>query len=103
MIQDINSIFNNQYKSKAPAENDVIIEIKNDSILIAVNNGTISFPGYMSDAKINNYLFSIDNTNYFSGTLKNKDGYEFYSIRELRNKAGKESVFAAITAYHLCS
>lgn len=103
MIQDIDNTFYNQYKNTEAGENDVIIEIVNDSILLAFSNGTIVFPVYSDNVTVNNYLFTIDKTNYFSGTLKNKNGYEFYNIRNLRDKGSKTSVFAAITAYHLCS
>ncbi len=103
MIQDINKHFNNQYKSIRPNENDFVIEILGDSVLIEICDGRIIFPTVSQASETGVYLFSIEDKNYFSGKIADNNNYEYQNVRKLREIGDKASVFAAITAYHICS
>lgn len=103
MIQDINTSFDNQYKSILPCADDIIICIENDLILMNITCGKITFPEVSEAEQTGNFLFSLSGKNYFSGSVRDTDKYTYYSIRSLREIKDKPSVFAAITAYHICT
>lgn len=103
MIQNINLPFDNQYKNTIPTDEDFVICIENDNILLNISNGKITFPTVSETQITGHYLFNLGGKNFFSGELQEDGIYSFYSIRSLRQLKDKPNVFAAITAYHICS
>ncbi len=103
MIQNINLPFDNQYRNTVPADDDLIICIEDDKILLNISNGKIKFPTSDEAEKTEYYLFNLGGKNFFSGKIQENDSYSFYNIRSLRQLKDKPYVFAAITAYHICS
>ncbi len=103
MIHNINETFDNQYKKVPPSDNDILIYIKDGSILINCDNNTITYPTVGEAASVHEYLFSIGEKSYFSGLIEENEKFSFHSIRELRNLSPKTAVFAGICAYHISS
>ncbi len=103
MIQDINAVFDNQYKNAAAAKDDKGICIKNGKVLLSVTKGFISLPDACEADETGRYLFSVGNKKFFSVEMDERNNYLFYNIRDIRSLAPKDTVFAAITAYHICN
>ena len=115
MIQDIfPSKLNNSYKADVvPTSDDLIILHQDGKILLKVDeeNSSITFPSskdFSIDLNLI-YFFEIDGINFFyntnpvseNGTFP--EGYQFYTMRQIRNEYlhPKHYVFAAYTAIHL--
>ena len=113
MIQDIfPSKLDNHYVDEAAKEQDFVLRIDGDGrLLVKIEDGQITFP---TGAQISGdgaaYLFSVDEAKYFleggrkGGLLQNgenPDGYEFRSLRELRDSCVGKELLVAFTAYHL--
>ena len=107
MIQDIGpSRLNNSYVPRLPAIADAVLLFDDSGRLLArVREGVLCFPSVKevpADGAL--YLFSVDETGYF---LAEKDrnepfpGFEFFTIRELRDTGTGKELFAAFTAWHL--
>ena len=105
MIQDIYpSRLDNSYKNCTPNSNDTLIFFDKDGkLLTKIVNGSLSFTAG-NDTTEAVYLFSIDDKRYFLALnvqCHSEDGYEYRTIRELRDKCSGKELFAAFTAYHL--
>ena len=107
MIQDIYpSRLNNAYCNCEIIDNDVLLVFDKDGkILIGEKDGDICFllgkEAYNRDSI---YLFSMDETRYFllkQETDFKKEGFEYYTIRDVRDKFSGKEVFAVFTGYHL--
>ena len=85
-----------------------------DNLLFFNKEGKIFLGGqddnivYLSGADKGNgdtiYLFSLDDTRYFLSMTEQeitKEGFAYYTIREVRDRFFGKEVFAAFTAYHL--
>ncbi|MCR5474408.1 MAG: NAD(+) diphosphatase [Lachnospiraceae bacterium] len=105
MIQDIGpSRLHNQYKNIKPSEEDLVLAFdKEGKILTKVSEEGLEFTradlaGY--DAI---YFFSVDEDRYFMSLSATPvlEGYEYRSVRQLRDEGCGKELFAAFTAYHL--
>lgn len=103
MIQDINAVFDNQYRQILPSPHDSGICIKDGRILLKITKGNISLPPVSEAKEIGVYLFSLNSVNFFEVKMEESDNYLFYSIRDIRNLSPKSTVFAVMTAYHICN
>lgn len=107
MIQDIYpSRLNNAFCNCEINDNDALFAFDKDGkILIGEKDGNICF---LSGKEALNrdaiYLFSLDETRYFllkQETDFKKEGFEYYSIRDVRDRFSGKEVFAVFTGYHL--
>ncbi len=105
MIQDIYpSRLDNSFKNLLPDNRDYLLYFDDEGrLLTKIEGGYLSFTeaSGKSDAV---YLFSLDDRRYFLSVKEYEcltEGYEFRSLRELRDKCTGKEVFAAFTAYHL--
>ena len=108
MIQDIEpSRLDNTFTPQAPrAEDSVLLFDRDGRLLVSIRDGEIGFTaGKDVPAGSSVYLFSVDGQKYFCMLPPAEDslpGFEFRSVRELRDSAGGgKELFAAFTAYHL--
>ena len=107
MIQDIYpSRLYNEFHKYEMADNDICLFYDAEGrLLIKEENGRISFT-HGSDARGRQsiFLFSVDDSRFFlapDGSMFQKDGYAYKTIREIRDTLSGKEVFAAFTAYHL--
>lgn len=105
MIQDIYpSRLDNSFKNCTLSNRDYLLFFdKEGKLLTKIENGCLSFTAGMETAEAV-YLFSVDDKRYFMSVSKrsdSSDGYEFRTIRELRDNCTGKEHFAAFTAYHL--
>ena len=107
MIQDISpDRFNNAYIPAVPKENDYVLLFDDDGRLpVRIRDGRICFTtGRDVSAKETVYLFSVNQTPFFlsagAGEIRTA-GFEYRSIREMRDFSRGTELFAAFTAYHL--
>ena len=107
MIQDIEpSRLDNSFMPLVPrAEDRVLLYDAGGKVLVRTENGTIRFTaGSDVPAGGTAYLFSVDGDRYFCALAPMETalpGFEFRSVRELRDAGGGKELFAAFTAYHL--
>ena len=113
MIQDIYpSKLHNEYADFSISEGDSLFVFDDEGrAYVGDNEGTMVFAtgaDFVSAASENDphpiYLFSVNEKRYFLAlSLKNfeKEGFNFLTIREIRDRFSGEEVFAAFTAYHL--
>ncbi|MBR6165387.1 MAG: NAD(+) diphosphatase [Clostridia bacterium] len=109
MIQDIApSRLNIAYAPEIPcAEDTVLLFDETGRLCVRIQGGALSFPASrdipMPDGGMT-YLFSVDHVRFFlapQGTEVRLPGYEYKTLRELRELAAGRNLFAAFTAYHL--
>ena len=107
MIQDIfPSKLYNEYKNFEMGREDFLLIFDNEGkILLGDEDGQIRFltGEDISGGKIV-YLFSVDEKKYFllaENTTFTKEGFSYYSIRDVRDKFSGKEVYAVFTAYHL--
>ena len=107
MIQDIYpSKLNNEFHKYTVSDEDYLLIFDQEGkLLVGGSAGEMTFTVGAdicdSDAV---YLFSIDDTRYFLTLSVNefeKDGFEFLTVRQIRDRFIGKEVFAAFTAYHL--
>ncbi len=107
MIQDISpDRMNIAFSSVVPDEDDFILLFSNDGkLLTGIRDGRLCFTtGREAPADGAVYLFSVNDTRFFlsSGVeITAAPGYEYRSVRELRDLVCGTELFAAFTAYHL--
>ena len=107
MIQDIDpSRLNNAFALRIPQAKDTILVFDDDGrLLVRTDDGRIRFTtGSDVPAKDAIYLFSVDEDRYFCIPEPETNafpGFEFRTVRELRDTGGGKELFAAFTAYHL--
>ena len=108
MIQDIEpSRLDNAFIPHVLRAGDsVLLFDKEGKILVSIRDGRIRFTtGNDVPADGTVYLFSVDGQRYFCVLAPAEEplpGFEFRSVRDLRDIAGEEKeLFAAFTAYHL--
>ena len=97
---------NNAFISAVPDENDYILLFDDDGrLLIRILDGRICFTtGKDASAENAVYLFSVNHTRFFlSAGIAEAPlaGFEYRTIRELRDLSQGTELFAAFTAYHL--
>lgn len=101
MIQDINSLFYNQYKPEKPTESDLVLCCKNNAVLCAESNGRLCFPTVGEMKTVGEYLFSIGEARYFAGESDEFADYAYCNVRTVANHPDREQAFAAVTGAHL--
>ena len=100
--------FDNAYKNIAPSLESRIMCFEGESLYVHYDEERkeLSFPLHEeTKARETIYLFSIDEATYFySRDRISCEGYDLYSMRELRGLELKENkdIFAIYSAYHLC-
>ena len=108
MIQDIHpDIFNNQYKTTEPAQDDLAICFVGEEIYLYYDqdNKQITLPR-VKDFEIEKYtyIFSINNENYYliEGTCLNSK-YDLFPTNKLRQieLLSNTMIFSLYNAYHL--
>ena len=107
MIQDIHpSRLDNSYKNHTLSGEDYLLCFDSEGRLLSrTENSSLSFTTG-SDVSVQTalYLFSVDDKRYFLAYNSpdcTADGYEYRTIRELRDTTEGKELFAAFTAYHL--
>lgn len=107
MIQDIfPSRLDNSFKNLSPVDEDLLIIFNSEGRICLGKSGTdILFPK-CSEIKAAGfvYLFSLDEKRFFLSLDEDtfeKEGFLFYSIREVRDHFSGKEVYAVFTAYHL--
>ena len=107
MIQDIEpSRLDNTFVPGVPRAEDYVLLFDNEGRLFTgIEDGRIRFTtGNDVPAENTVYLFSVDGAGYFCALDPAEaalPGFEFLSVRELRDAGGGKELFAAFTAYHL--
>ena len=107
MIQDIEpSRLDNTFTPRVPrAEDRVLLFDADGRLLVSVQDSGIRFTaGKDVPADGTVYLFSVDGDRYFCALAPAENalpGYEFRTVRELRDAGSGKELFAAFTAYHL--
>ena len=107
MIQDIYpSRLNNRYFPHKISDEDTLISFNDEGkILIGNKDGKAIFPttkGIEKEDAV--YLFSLDDERFFlllNETKAIEDGFEYFTVREVRDRFAGKEVFAIFTAYHL--
>ena len=107
MIQDIApDRLNNAYSTQTPHEEDPVLAFDEAGrILAGLRDGRICFTtGREIPVADTVYLFSLNETRFFL-SLQSAEislpGFEYRTIRELRDLGQGTELFAAFTAYHL--
>ena len=107
MIQDIYpSKLHNEYHAYEIRDTDRVFAFNSQGkVMLGDRDGKIMFLSGkgVKDGKCV-YLFSVDETRYFlklQSTEETEEGFEYYSIREVRDRFEGKEVFAVFTAYHL--
>lgn len=119
MLQDLSfGRLYNEYKDLAPSQEDVVICVREDSVLLKRNeDDSLELPRYSQVGKWlsddweswNNdrfhYIFRLQDQNFFlfMGTAGScvDENYHYETARQLRQLQSKEICFAALTAWHL--
>ena len=107
MIQDIApDRLDNAFAVHVPGEEDYILLFSHDGKLFSgVQDGRIRFTtGKEAPAGAAVYLFSVNEDRFFAklqGTEIRLPGFEYRTVRELRDLGQGKELFAAFTAYHL--
>ena len=107
MIQDIfPSKLNNEYKNQEVKDEDYVLVFDEKGRLYVGEDSGKMLLTTKNDVKTDKviYLFSIDDENYFlcnEYVEINKEGFSYYTIRELRDKYSGKDIMAMFTAYHL--
>ena len=105
MIQDIYpSRINISYRAHEITDKDHLFVFNSEGkILLGKEDDKIVFPK-SADKSDAIYLFSIGEEKFFLSTKTVEDppeGFEYYTVREVRKLFSGKEVFAAFTAYHL--
>lgn len=106
MLQDIRpSVFNNQFKPRAPKPGDGILVFGRNTVLAKAEEGVLAIPRYPQlDASIEDFLFYIDDVAYYAPKMDCPlDGFEMMSIRSVFTMLPKDVPFAIATGYHIHS
>ena len=107
MIQDISpSRLDNSFRPRSLEPGDSLLCFDSEGRLLAdISGGVIRFPAAgEASADKTVYAFSVDDRAFFIALSEHKcsaEGFEYYTVRELRDRAGGKELFAAFTGYHL--
>lgn len=102
MIQDISpSRLLNSWQQMQPQLDSFVMCFCEGKLLAALTEEGLQFPRYRECDNAACYLFSVDDEAFFLGAAAALDGFQFYSMRELRDRCAGKYLYAAFTAYHL--
>lgn len=106
MIQDIfPSKMDISFKNLHPSKNSVILAFSEGKLLCREGEDDVIFPGYEEFDCDAQYLFSVDEDEFFIcfDEVEHPSEYEYVAVMELRRKkrATNKSLFVAFTAFHL--
>ena len=107
MIQDIYpSRLRNEYNNYAIREEDRLLAFDSDGKILAKDTGGEALFLSGKDCGENDtvYLFSLDETRFFLKMGDQpiiKEGYEHYSVRDVRDRFSQKDAFVVFTGYHL--
>ena len=112
MIQDIYpSRLYNEFRKCEIEENDyLLIFDKDGKVLVKEDDGRLLFSTKKQIGDVENtYLFSVDEQKYFLAlddksvdtAALEKEGFVYLTVRELRDHADGNEIYAGFTAYHL--
>lgn len=107
MIQDIYpSKLKNEYIPDMISDRDTLFFFDTEGkVLLSSSEGKTVFPsGSDGKGRATIYLFSLDDTKCFlalGNEVIQKDGFQYYNIRDVRDRFEGKEVFAIFTAYHL--
>ncbi len=103
MIQDIQpKRFHNEYTPRPCQDTDVVFIFRGKELQMReLPDGSLQFPtGQECAGQALQYLFSIDDCAFYSGTAP-VPGYDFQALRLLRRCQPQDLCFAGMTAWHL--
>ena len=109
MIQDIapSRLYNEYHPYELRDEDYVCIFDNTGKMYLNISDGRINY-ARGSDIATNNssaaiYLLALDDKRFFlvQDTTLNLTGYDYYEIRDIRDKAEGPEVYVCFTAYHL--
>lgn len=103
MIQDIApSRLYNSWQNKAPRPESILMCFQEGRLLAAVTEDGLRFPKYAESGADAAFLFSVDNEDFFLAEMPEAPaGFQYYTMRELRDRCEGKYLYAAFTAYHL--
>ncbi len=106
MIQDIApKVYKLEYRDIRPQKGDTVLYFNSEGKILTGNDGNVlTFPDVGYEGEDTVYLFSIDDDRFFlyrGDEDKAKSGWQYRSLRDLREWGSGPEVFAAFTAYHL--
>ena len=102
MIQDISpSRLLNSWQQMQPQPDSFVMCFCEGKLLAALTEEGLQFPRYRECGNAACYLFFVDDKAFFLGDAAGLDGFQFYSMRELRDRCAGKYLYAAFTAYHL--
>ena len=107
MIQDIApDRLDNTYEARTPRAEDRVLLFDGDGRLcVMLRQGTVIFPAgrdVPADGAV--FLFAVNNTGFFLAPQEVRvslPGFEYRTVRELRDSGSGAGLFAAFTAFHL--
>lgn len=112
MIQDIapKRFMNAWKKDKIAAKESFVVHFAGRKLLCKTVDGVLTLPtrGLFADEDARfRYLFAIDETEFYmlldDDGERAMDGWEYADINLFRTAQPKETAFAAVSAWHLCS
>ena len=106
MIQDIfPSRLDNSFQTKLPQPDSRIMCFQDGRLLASVRDNVLHIPQYRALSLHDSapvYLFSVDDEPFFlAEAAAVPAGYQYYPIRELRDRCAGKYLYAAFTAHHL--
>ena len=107
MIQDIApDRLDNAFTFRHPREEDrMLVFDSGGKLLVRARDGMLSFPGGRDVSRSGAvYLFAVNESFFFLSPQEAEislPGFEYRTIRELRDLGRSKELFAAFTAYHL--
>ena len=102
MIQDISpSRLLNSWQQMQSQPDSFVMCFCEGKLLAALTEEGLQFPRYRECGNAACYLFSVDDEAFFLGDAAGLDGFQFYSMRDLRDRCAGKYLYAAFTAYHL--
>lgn len=102
MIQDIlPSRLHNHWQPRTPQPESYIMCFRDGKLLASLKNGELRFPQFHESCRDAVYLFSVDDAAFFLCDADETGDFQFYEMRELRDRCAGKYLYAAFTAYHL--
>ena len=102
MIQDIlPSRLHNHWQPRTPQPESYIMCFRDGKLLASLKDGELRFPQFHESRRDAVYLFSVDDAAFFLCDADETGDFQFYGMRELRDRCAGKYLYAAFTAYHL--